>query len=91
MCVCEFHVKLNAYVECLMPNSKHDFFKVENFLSQVMLTTLTSNMPQDFSTKHVPRCFKVYCWVVDGVFKLDLLKVVIVKKRWVTLDEQLLI
>jgi hypothetical protein len=78
----------NAYVECLMPNFKHDFFKVENFLSQVMLTTLTSNVPQDSSTKHVPTCFKV---IVDGVFKLDLLKVVIVKKRWVTLDEQLLI
>ncbi len=71
-----------------MPNFKHDFFKVENFLSQVMLTTLTSNVPQDSSTKHVPTCFKV---IVDGVFKLDLLKVVIVKKRWVTLDEQLLI
>jgi len=67
-----------------MPNSKHDFSEVENFLFQVMLTTLTSNVPQDSSMKHVPRCFKVYYWIVDGVFKLDLLKVVIVKRRWVT-------
>ncbi len=85
-----FTSSFNAYVDCLMPNSKHDFSKVENFLFQVMFTTLTSNVPQNSSTKHVPRCFKVDCWVVDGVFKLDLLKVVIMKS-WVTLDEQHLI
>jgi hypothetical protein len=74
-----------------MPNSKHDFSEVENFLFQVVFTMLTSNVPQDSSTKHVPRCFKVYYLAIDGVFKLDLLKVVIVKRRWLTLDEQLLI